>query len=628
MAVESWSHLGNYDIGDVICLGDAGSCYRVHNVELDRNAAATILYTHNGAGTNLIQQKLENAIELSHPAIVTPTRIDTLSDGNLYVIYEHFADALLAQRSKDERFRKPNFALNFIRQIAEALEHAARQQVIHHNVSPDHIWLKTQPDGSFAPAIVDWGVPFLGDNQLKPTYVYAPPEIEAGKDDSTPAMIYSLGIIAYELLVGGHPSEFGWQASGTTGLRPMPVYLGELRADLAEETCEFVQTCVRTQTWARYSSFLEFYAALDAALAAEQQKGALAFLPGGRHSDSKRRSGVMLGGLALVALLALVLWLLFAWLPGRDSTATAQQSSPVATEVKTEPPTPTFGRISLSADAIPAEQPLSVAWQWQEPIDGAQFAVYLENARGSTLVETITDPIGDGQYSLDAPLLGIESGDYELIVRLEAVPSGEVLAESEAEAIRIMAAATVTVTATMPVTPTASLAPVVVLPTAVDTPTATATSTPMATPTEATTPESTPTPEPTEPRLPAVRVTAASANIRWGPSVAFSILGGLRRGTEVQVLATDEFGYWYLIELADGRTGWIAASVSEPAFEGALDSVGVADFIPVLPTNTPTSLPPTLPPIRTTPTPNPVSTPTPQPTPVPDTPTPTPIRPT
>ena len=116
------SHLGNYDIGDVICLGDAGSCYRVHNVGIGRNAAATILYTYNGAGTNLIQQKLENAIELSHPAIVTPTRIDTLSDGNLYVIYEHFADALLAQRSKDERFRKPNFALNFIRQIAEALE--------------------------------------------------------------------------------------------------------------------------------------------------------------------------------------------------------------------------------------------------------------------------------------------------------------------------------------------------------------------------------------------------------------------------------------------------------------------------------------------------------------------------
>ena len=218
-------------------------------------------------------------------------------------------------------------------------------------------------------------------------------------------------------------------------------------------------------------------------------------------------------------------------------------------------------------------------------------------------METITDP-SDWRRTIQpgCPTIGIESGDYELIVRLEAVPSGEVLAESGVEAIRIMVAATVTVTATMPVTPTASLAPVVVLPTAVDTPTATATSTPMATPTEATTPESTtPTPEPTEPRLPAVRVTAASANIRWGPSVAFSILGGLRHGTEVQVLAsTDEFGYWYLIELADGRTGWIAASVSSQLLKALWIALvaGLYSGIAIKYTN---FLPPTLPPIRATP---------------------------
>lgn len=631
MAVENWSHLGNYDVGDVICLGDAGSCYRVHNPELNTDAAATILYTHNGDGTDLVRQQLERAIELSHPAIVTPMRIDTLSDGNLYAVYEPFAEALLAQRSKDDRFRKPAFTLHLIRQIAEALEHAARQQIPHYNVSPEHIWLRTQPDGSFAPAIVDWGMPFLGHNQLKPTYVYAPPEIEANKDDLAPALIYPLGIIAYELLVGGHPSEFGWQASGVTGLRPMPVYLGELRADLAEETCEFVQTCVRTQTWARYNSFLEFFAALDAAIAAEQQRGTLAFLPGGRHIDSRRRSGVLLGGLALVALLAVVLWILFAWLPGRDFAATAQQSTPVSTEVRAELTTVPFGRISLSADTLSADQPLSIAWQWTEPIDAAQFAIYLENADNSTLVQAVTNPVSDGQYSLEAPLLGFAPGDYALIVRLEAVPSGDILAESDAEAIRVIAAGVTTpVAATLPVTPTVTLQSVAVASTPDVTPTATATPQATPTPTENATPEPTPTVAPTEPRLPAVRVVTGSANIRWGPSIAFSILGGLRRGSEVQVLATDEFGYWYLIELADGRTGWIAASVSEPAFEGALDGVSVAEFIPTLPTNTPTTAPPTLPPApRATSTPGSVVTPTPQPTPVPvSTPTPTPIGPT
>jgi hypothetical protein len=214
-------------------------------------------------------------------------------------------------------------------------------------------------------------------------------------------------------------------------------------------------------------------------------------------------------------------------------------------------------------------------------------------------------------------------GDYDLIVRLEAIPSGLRLAESSPAPLRIVAA-----TPTPPATATAVtvLAEAVATPTPTRTPTLTPTPDATATPTN--TPAPTLPPTATEERLPTIRVTTSSANIRTGPGISFGIIGALRNGTEVTVLATDFGAFWYLIELSDGRTGWIAASVSEPAFDGALDGVDVAEFIPLLATNTPPSLP-TLPAIPTLPVPTPAPQPTspPQPTTVPQPPTPTPIGP-
>jgi uncharacterized protein YgiM (DUF1202 family) len=88
---------------------------------------------------------------------------------------------------------------------------------------------------------------------------------------------------------------------------------------------------------------------------------------------------------------------------------------------------------------------------------------------------------------------------------------------------------------------------------------ATLTAHPAATPTTA--PTSTPTPEPTATAC-QPRVTAnVNANVRSAPGTSHDVIGSLRQGDSVRVLATDETATWWYIEIGGGH-GWIAARVS------------------------------------------------------------------
>jgi hypothetical protein len=165
-------------------------------------------------------------------------------------------------------------------------------------------------------------------------------------------------------------------------------------------------------------------------------------------------------------------------------------------------------------------------------------------------------------------------------------------------------------------------------PTATHTPTLTPTSTLTSTPTTTITSTETSTLAALIPldgdqpdgNVEATIVVSGTLRVRAAPNTDAEILGRLREGITVTLLARTEDSTWWQIAYPNAKQrGWIAADFTNPL--GDTNTLPIRRFTTITPTPTPTALP------TETPTPEPTSTPTPTETPTPTptwTPTPTP----
>jgi serine/threonine protein kinase/uncharacterized protein YraI len=97
----------------------------------------------------------------------------------------------------------------------------------------------------------------------------------------------------------------------------------------------------------------------------------------------------------------------------------------------------------------------------------------------------------------------------------------------------------------------------------------------------------TPTLTPTPPRY-ELTVDAENANIRTGPGTVYLILASKPRGTLLEAIGRSAAGDWLVVELEDGRIGWISTKVILYSFDANLLPVVQAPPTPIVPTKKPT----------------------------------------
>jgi serine/threonine protein kinase len=164
-----------------------------------------------------LQREARKAQTLAHPNVVTVFDFDR--DGSVvYMTMELLKGRPLETTVKEARGKgvSRETALPIIRGIAEGLAYAHRKNIVHSDLKPGNIFLT--PDG---PKILDFGiaraVPSGGEEEAQDifdagslgayTEAYATDEMVEGVDPHPADDMYSLGIIAYELLTGSHPYQ-------------------------------------------------------------------------------------------------------------------------------------------------------------------------------------------------------------------------------------------------------------------------------------------------------------------------------------------------------------------------------------------------------------------------------------
>lgn len=199
--------LGGCRVGGEIGRGAMGTVYRA-----ERNGKAVALkvlaerWSKDVTITDRFVQEGLIMSQLEHPGIVRV--IDVGRDqGRFYLVLELVEGPSFARAIQKRAFTHREVAL-IVAAVARALQHAHRKGIIHSDIVPGNILLKS--DGT--PKLADFGIARLRGEVWKVgvtagTPVYMSPEQASAMGDVIDARsdVYSLGAVMYEAVTGRAP---------------------------------------------------------------------------------------------------------------------------------------------------------------------------------------------------------------------------------------------------------------------------------------------------------------------------------------------------------------------------------------------------------------------------------------
>ncbi|BCL83012.1 STKc_PknB_like and FHA domain-containing protein [Ktedonobacteria bacterium brp13] len=250
--------------------GSFATVYIVRDLENNRIYALKVMHLELSGDGELLarfQREAHILLNLSDSHIV---RIfDYGNDNNMYYIVMDYIDGqslkyyMLSQGQMDALR-----AINYARQIAEGLDTAYKQGVVHRDIKPQNILINSKD----MIKITDFGlargrdtVTLTQSNVFMGTAYYISPEqAESGRSADTRSDLYSVATVLFEMLGGRPPYE------GDTAVdivikhmnEPVPS-LCRLRTDLPAEIDTFMQKALAKTPAKRYATPQEFIAALD-----------------------------------------------------------------------------------------------------------------------------------------------------------------------------------------------------------------------------------------------------------------------------------------------------------------------------------------------------------------------------
>ncbi len=250
-----------YRIVRLLGRGGMGAVYLARDIALDREVAIKVVRTDSSAREihDRLRREARTAAKLSHPNIV-PLHAFGEVEGMPYFVMGYVRGESLATRLRRDGKLPEEEARRILADLAEALDHAHRQGVVHRDVKPDNVLID---DESGRALLTDFGVAkALGGSEtltalggVVGTPAYMSPEQAAGRADiDGRSDIYSLGIMAYAALSGRLPFEGKTAAEMLTKhLTQDPPPLRSLAPALPDATVMAVERCLAKDPAKRFS---------------------------------------------------------------------------------------------------------------------------------------------------------------------------------------------------------------------------------------------------------------------------------------------------------------------------------------------------------------------------------------
>jgi serine/threonine-protein kinase len=272
---------GRYEIAGQLGAGGMGQVYRAVRPLLGDEVAVKVMRTSldsPGDGRQRFLRESRACASLRHPNIVSILDFNVDPNGQPYLVMELLSGPSLRDELEIGGPMAPQTLVSILTPVCAALQLAHDRGITHRDLKPANIVAHRYETGERVYKVIDFGlasvssaqdVELTDPNMFLGTMAYAAPEQLRGTDVDARADIYTLGVIAYEMLTGQRPFDASNQASLIARtLNETPIEPGKRRPGTSKETDAVVMKALSKEAADRFATVTEFVKALQAAVGA------------------------------------------------------------------------------------------------------------------------------------------------------------------------------------------------------------------------------------------------------------------------------------------------------------------------------------------------------------------------
>ncbi len=202
-----------YELGECLGRGGMARVFRAFDRQLERPVALKLLERADPRTLRRFQREAQLQAKVRHEYVLEVYETGDLGGQPFIAMYYVDGPTLMGVRDETTLDQK----IRLMAQVAEGLDAAHREGLIHRDVKPSNVLVEVTADGRLKPRVADFGIAVGGGSSMwslqhagTPNYI-APERLY---DDERPvdrrSDIYSLGVTLYQLLTGelpfNHPS--------------------------------------------------------------------------------------------------------------------------------------------------------------------------------------------------------------------------------------------------------------------------------------------------------------------------------------------------------------------------------------------------------------------------------------